>query len=269
MNFPQLFPDSSATRAHPAPLGSLLLADDDPAFRTSTAGVLKEAGYLCGEAESGGAARAQLLAQECDLLIADIHMPGNMNLELLDVLAELPHAPSVLLVTGRPTVETASRAVQAHVVGYLIKPIEAEQLVRTVQREVRAHAIRRFIQQRRARAELMLEQMRHLEEAVQSVRAGGHEQELQAYLAMFCENVVYGLRDWTDFVGVASARKATETDWQRLAAARPFQLTEVLRETVQVLERTKFSFKSKELADLRKRLELLLTEPAAAGARGS
>jgi hypothetical protein len=48
------------------------------------------------------------------------------------------------------------------------------------------------------------------------------------------------------------------TPCQLLNCPRGLQLQQALRETVAVLEETKSSFKSKTLANLRERLELLL-----------
>jgi hypothetical protein len=84
---------------------------------------------------------------------------------------------------------------------------------------------------------------------------------------MFSENVVVGLRDWAEFVGAAAGSDGGEK--QRVMEARPFHLLEVLRDTVRVLERTKTQFKSKDLAELRQRLEAVLSTPALCAASGS
>lgn len=255
------------TRAAPASRGCIVLADDDPAFRTSTALLLEDAGFECRVAECAQTARPWLETGECDLLIADIHMPGNQGLELVEFATAHPDAPTVLLVTGQPCMQTAARAVQARVAGYLIKPFEVPVLLDLVRREVRASQLRRLIQKRRARVESVLAQLQELELAARSARLGSGEHEFQAYLAMFTEHVVVSLRDLMEFVESAAAHKTTEENWRKLTDARPFQLTEVLRETVRVLEQTKTAFKSRELADLRKRLETLLAVPAALDAR--
>lgn len=252
-----------------APAGRIVVADDDEAFRQSTSRLLESAGYTCVAAASAEQARAELQSGEVDLVVADIHMPGNGNLELIsDGLGDVP----VVLVTGRPTIETAARAVEARVVGYLIKPFSIGHLVTLAQKEIRARRISRFIRQRRERAERVLAQMKTLEESAATLAGGSNEQELQAYLAMFSESVIVGLRDWAEFAGAAAGSAAGEK--QRLAEARPFQLVEILRDTVRVLERTKTQFKSKDLAELRQRLEAVLspasvcpvTGPSAGGA---
>jgi DNA-binding response OmpR family regulator len=242
--------------------GRIVLADDDPAFRESTTRLLTAAGFQCRSAECGATAQQLLTEAECDLLVADIHMPGNQNLELVALTAGESAGPSVLLVTGQPCVATAARAVQARVAGYLIKPVAVDVMLGLIRREVHACQIRRLIQKRRERVEGVLAQLHELEVAAQSTRLGSGERELQAYLAMFTEHVASSLRDLMEFVEAAAVQKTSEESWRKLAEARPFQLTTVLRETVQVLEQTKTAFKSRELADLRKRLQTLLAMPA-------
>lgn len=254
--------DLPITAPRLAPAGRIVLADDDDPFRRSTARLLEAAGYVCVEATSAGQARAELQGGAVDLVVADINMPGNCELEL--IAGDLGDVP-VVLVTGQPTIETAARAVEARVVGYLIKPFAIERLTELAQKEIRARRIRRFIRERREQAEQLVAQMKTLEEAA-TMAGGSHEQELQAYLAMFSENVVVGLRDWAEFVGAAAGSDGGEK--QRVMEARPFHLLEVLRDTVRVLERTKTQFKSKDLAELRQRLEAVLSPPALCAASG-
>lgn len=246
-----------------APAGRIMIADDDEPFRRSTARLLEAAGYVCVEAASAGQARAELQGGAVDLVVADINMPGNCDLELIaGGLGDVP----VVLVTGRPTIDTAARAVEARVVGYLIKPFAIERLTELAQKEIRARRVSRFIRKRRERAEQLVAQMKTLEQAAATMAGGSNEQELQAYLAMFSENVVVGLSDWMEFAGAAAGPDGGEK--QRVAEARPFQLIEVLRDTVRVLERTKTQFKSKDLAELRQRLEAVLSPPTLCAASG-
>src|SRR5262249_60695940 len=68
------------------------------------------------------AAVGQLRQTEFDLLIADIHMPGNVGLELIQDLRQIVSGLPVILITGRPSVETAAKSVRLSVAAYLVKP---------------------------------------------------------------------------------------------------------------------------------------------------
>lgn len=238
-----------------------MVADDDVVVRDCTAQLLRQAGYECHTASSANEVCDLLTRCDFDLIIADIVMPGNTQLELLGELASLEGMPPLLLVTGHPTVETASKAVEARAVGYLTKPVDFEVLLRIVRREVDAHASRRFIRRRRKHLEGVLQDLRQIEAAVADPRGVVTDETLNTYLALLSEHILTAVSDLRVLIGVITARQGPETH-QQLAGCRPIQLLDALRETITVLEKTKRSFKSKELADLRGKLETLLEAPA-------
>jgi PAS domain S-box-containing protein len=80
--------------------GTVLLVDDEPLVRASTADMLAELGYEVLEAESGHEALALIGARQPDLVITDHLMPGLSGTDLARILAaERPGLP-VLIVSG-------------------------------------------------------------------------------------------------------------------------------------------------------------------------
>ena len=71
-----------------------------------------------------------------DLLIADIRMPGNVNLDLLSHVAHAHSAVPVILVTGFPSLDTAIRAIELPVIAYLVKPIDFDSFLPRVRAAV-------------------------------------------------------------------------------------------------------------------------------------
>lgn len=109
--------------------GHILFADDDAMVLRSTASALALSGFEVTAVESGAHVLATLEARVPDALLLDINMPGNQNLDLVDVLSRSePHIPIVIL-TGHPAVDTAMRAVRLGVVDYLFKPQEMSHLI--------------------------------------------------------------------------------------------------------------------------------------------
>jgi PAS domain S-box-containing protein len=98
-------PASAAVRreAEPAPgatAGTVLLVDDEPLVRASTADMLAEMGYEVVEADSGADALALIEVRVPDLVITDHLMPGLSGTDLALILAsERPGLP-VLIVSG-------------------------------------------------------------------------------------------------------------------------------------------------------------------------
>jgi DNA-binding NarL/FixJ family response regulator len=114
-------------------MGGILVADDDPSFRESIAQLLQDRGYDVIHAETGAAAKHVCMHDGVDLVVADIHMPGNNRLEMIEALELLDPIPPVILVTGYPSVETAAASLKLPVKAYLLKPIDHAALLREVE----------------------------------------------------------------------------------------------------------------------------------------
>ncbi|WP_412517521.1 response regulator [Actinomadura madurae] len=78
-------------------LGHVLIADDDDATRRLLRGLVEEAAERVSEAADGRAALAAVAADPPGLVLLDLRMPG---VDGVDVLAELPPEPPVVLVTS-------------------------------------------------------------------------------------------------------------------------------------------------------------------------
>ncbi|HEX8063280.1 MAG TPA: PAS domain S-box protein [Allosphingosinicella sp.] len=85
--------------------GTVLLVDDEPLVRASTADMLSEMGYEVVEADSGSDALALIDVRVPDLVITDHLMPGLTGTDLALILAsERPGLP-VLIVSGYADIE--------------------------------------------------------------------------------------------------------------------------------------------------------------------
>lgn len=112
--------------------GKILIADDDDLLCRTTAAVLEREGHVCTRAAHAAAALEEMETQQFDLLIADIRMPGNMELELLQALQQKTCDIPVILVTGHPSFETAFRSIQLKVAAYFVKPFDIPRFLHEV-----------------------------------------------------------------------------------------------------------------------------------------
>jgi DNA-binding NarL/FixJ family response regulator len=79
---------------------SVLLVDDDPAFRNLARRLLTAAGLgVVGEAETVATASAAALALRPDAALVDIGLPDGNGLSLAAELSALPWAPRILLTS--------------------------------------------------------------------------------------------------------------------------------------------------------------------------
>jgi len=226
--------------------GRVLFADDDQAAREGLAEMLRRLGYTCETAPNATEAVEKLRASAFEVLISDIHMPGNAALELVGAAAQTIPGLPVILLTGRPSVETAARSVRLPVTAYLTKPPDFNELTRVLDQAIADYRDFSLIQAGRQR-------LREWERELAQV-----EQPMQDYLRVSLRQIILLLSD---------LERATQT-LDRRAADKLRQVDHVaaLRHTVEVLERTRQNFKSKDLADLRRQLEQLLGQEGDPGA---
>lgn len=124
----------------------VLLVDDDPVSRALHTRLMSGTGCLIREAVDGQDA-LEKITPEVDLVVTDIEMPRIDGISLLRRIGtEHPDLP-VILLTGSPDLHTAIAAVEFGAHRYLVKPIDPEELKRTVQRCLR---LRRLATLRRA-----------------------------------------------------------------------------------------------------------------------
>jgi two-component system LytT family response regulator len=110
-----------------------VIADDEPIAREVLRDELAEISdiVIVGEAENGQQALCQILDLQPDLVFLDLQMPAMGGLE---VIANLKggHLPIVVIVTAYD--EYAIKAFEAGAIDYLLKPVSAARLQKTLER---------------------------------------------------------------------------------------------------------------------------------------
>lgn len=233
--------------------GRILIADDEPHFLETTAELLQRDGYECRTANDGAEALALVVAEQFDLLITDLEMPGNSGLELVRTVARVRGGLPVIILTGLPSVQSAVASIELPVAAYLIKPVLYAELAERVHAAVARFRSFRAMQD----AELRLNDMRSRYEQLATQRGPGGP-SADTFLSLALRNVMGSLTD-LEQLGRALAGTPVEAHaCQIMNCPRGSQLTAAIQHAVEVLEETKHAFKSKQLAELRQRLELLL-----------
>ncbi len=109
---------------------NILIVDDEPLARSRLHTLLAEGGaHQLAEAATAHEALALLAAGDgptFDVLLLDIHLPGQDGLQLARHLRTLAHAPAVVFVTAHT--EHALSAFELDAVDYLTKPVRRERL---------------------------------------------------------------------------------------------------------------------------------------------
>lgn len=113
----------------------ILIVEDDVSTRKLEQMILQRAGYCVLEAENGLAALQVLDTQRADVILLDILMPEMSGIEFLSrvkrnpITARIP----VVLCTSVSEQNSVQEAVSLGINSYILKPINARDLLQKVQ----------------------------------------------------------------------------------------------------------------------------------------
>src|SRR5262249_25346740 len=122
---------------------SLLLVDDEEAFRKLVGQELTHAHYQVTTASNLSEARGILRERTFHLALLDVRMPDAPGLDLLGEIKEAARGTEVVMLTGHATVEEAIRAMKSGALDFLTKPFRFEQLEAVLEKAVQRQALER------------------------------------------------------------------------------------------------------------------------------
>jgi two-component system cell cycle sensor histidine kinase/response regulator CckA len=122
--------------------GRILMAEDEPAVRSSCARILTHAGYTVVDAPDGPTA-LHLMAQSAtrfDLLLSDVVMPGMSGSELARRVKERQPDIAVLFMSGYADDAVVHDELAASAVTCIAKPFTVRELSEAVERAIASRA---------------------------------------------------------------------------------------------------------------------------------
>jgi DNA-binding response OmpR family regulator len=241
-----------------AEISRILLADDEKTFLMATATFLEERGFNCDSASSADEAIEKLKAKEYDLLISDIKMPGNPDLELIRQLPKIADGLPVILITGYPSQKSAIDSIQLPVVAYLVKPFDYEQLLEEVNAATEKSRLQRAVANTKKRLEFMQNGLADLEDILKDEQSTGFSASMKNFLDMTFSNVHGSLSDIKHMSDSMTSEEVKIPVCHLLNCPKLTSLEQAIEHAINILEKTKSSFKSKELGSLRKHLKGVL-----------
>jgi len=242
---------------HPQAPARILMADDEEIFLLATADLLRMEGFLVDTARDGFEAADFLRENTYDLLVSDILMPGNQDLDFIRVAAELSPDLQVILVTGYLTVGTAVQAIHRPVAAYLTKPIILEEFLGHIRRAVSSVRTQRAMGRSKERLTGWLDDLERIQEAVRNAPQAPDRQASREVLGLALGNIAGVLLDMKALFEMTLEQDASPEHCTIQKCPRLSEYHVAVQESIDVLERTRTAFKSKELGQLRERLEQL------------
>src|ERR687891_2233231 len=120
--------------------GRILIAEDETLIRLDLRQLLESAGFdVCAEARDGEEAVELARSEEPDLAVLDVKMPRVDGIEAARRILDERPIPIVML-TAYGQDELVSRAVEAGVFGYLVKPFREQDLLPAIRTARARHA---------------------------------------------------------------------------------------------------------------------------------
>ncbi len=107
---------------------TLLLVDDDEAFRRRLSMALERRGYSV--TTSSSAAEAIQIAEVLrpEFAVVDLRMPDGSGLDVVKSIRSVKSDASIIVLTGYGNIATAVAAVKAGAIDYLAKPADADEI---------------------------------------------------------------------------------------------------------------------------------------------
>jgi len=119
-------------------MDKLLLVEDDPSLQFTIQTALEEKGYAVEAVSTTGEAIERLADQSYPIVISDIYIDEKTGLDVLDAAKRKDPRCSVILMTGRGTVETVMAATRGGAFDYIAKPFDLDVMLNAVERAIAA-----------------------------------------------------------------------------------------------------------------------------------
>ena len=127
--------DQSEIERNGNDMKTIFLVDDSTTILLSMSAILTKAGYEAGTASSAAEGLAKFKGGvKPDLLITDLNMPGMNGIEFIQEVRKLPthRFMPILFLTTESQQSKRDEAKAAGASGWLVKPVNAEQLISTI-----------------------------------------------------------------------------------------------------------------------------------------
>lgn len=111
----------------------ILVVDDDVNIRKSLETVLSSEGYDVDLAADGKEAIRKTESATYNVALIDIRLPDMDGVELLTRMKDTVPRTRKIIITGYPSVQNAIEAVNRKADAYLVKPVDVEKLLVTIE----------------------------------------------------------------------------------------------------------------------------------------
>ncbi len=119
---------------------SVLIVDDEKHTREGLQQALQD-NYDVSVAASADEGFNLMEAQEFDVILTDLRMPGKSGLKVIDKALTLANRPAVIMMTAYGSIDSAVEAMKRGAVDFLTKPVNIERLEILIQRALKTRTL--------------------------------------------------------------------------------------------------------------------------------
>ena len=130
----------------------ILIVDDEVEIRELLGEYFSARGHDAHVVSDGQAAQTWLAENPVDILLTDVQMPSLSGVDLIATLKDRTEPLGIVVMTGFPTVESATRAMKLGASDYLLKPFRLRAVYEAVSRAAIRVARQRRVERMAARA---------------------------------------------------------------------------------------------------------------------
>ena len=114
---------------------AVLVVDDEPDIRSLLQEILEDEGYAVSTADTAAAAQACVSEARPDLVLLDINLPDMDGYEILEKMRAHPQTKDIpaIAITANAMMDDVERGEKAGFNDYLIKPVKASELLKSMQ----------------------------------------------------------------------------------------------------------------------------------------
>jgi DNA-binding NtrC family response regulator len=115
---------------------TILIVDDDKFILNVFSRILQKQGYTVEVAETGQETLEKMNESQYDLVLIDVNLPDVSGIDLVSKLNSIDPDILKIIITGFPSLEDATRAMDQGVTAYLVKPVKSEELIALIAKKL-------------------------------------------------------------------------------------------------------------------------------------
>lgn len=137
---------------------TILIIDDDISLCNVLSEILEKLGNRCIISNNFYDAIKKIEKENPDVIFLDLNLPDKKGLDALKIIKNSCEELPVIIITGYATIENAVEAIKAGAFDYLVKPLDKEKIILTLQKAINVQTIKKELALLKSKIETPLEE---------------------------------------------------------------------------------------------------------------